>query len=622
MKTKCGKWIAAALACVLCLSVPLAAAGCAQDYERDDSGFAVLEYPDYPETPGDKNSWEYIEDGTDLTIDWYVDISSWASPSEVNLVRQEIKEQTGITVNFETPVDSSGNRLSTMLAGGDLPDVITVASSNTTTMAQMAQQGYAYDINTLAEKWAPSLFSANLREDVLEWWALGNGKTYGIPNHYYSYEDIPEDERLQPNGGMMVRKDMFDDWQAYVENTLDTDGDGYVTYTNSKTGSEESVLNEGYITTPDGFKAACVWAMANKSTYGIDTGLQLSQFTSDGCASLTWLSQFFSVSWEDAETGEFIYDFTNEEYLEVLLYVNELYNAGVISQGNFSQNYDGVGSVIAGGRAFASAVTPQDYQIHYNTAREAGYEYVSLYITDYEGNAPILGDIRGYGYMFNMITTSCERPDLVIKLFDYLTSEEGQRLICFGPEGTTWNWSDGLDSDIVYTDSYLEAKANNQTSTYGLMSFDVLINYQYYDNVQPKTNNGKTEGELFRSNLKRPLTVYSYDFNAMNFIVDTSDEDYMTYSNNLTRVDSTISSQLTSILRAESKEQARQIWEATIKTLNARGLEIVLELQGEAFLAAKEKLGLTFAYPANQSGYAATADRANPNGDLSLYRSY
>ena len=255
MKTKCGKWVAAALACVLCLSVPLAAAGCAQDYERDDSGFAVLEYPDYPETPGDKNSWEYIEEGTDLTIDWYVDISSWASPSEVNLVRQEIKEQTGITVNFETPVDSSGNRLSTMLAGGDLPDVITVASSNTTTMAQMAQQGYAYDINTLAEKWAPSLLSANLREDVLEWWALGNGKTYGIPNHYYSYEDIPEDERLQPNGGMMVRKDMFDDWQAYVENTLDTDGDGYVTYTNSKTGSEESVLNEGYITTPDGFKA-------------------------------------------------------------------------------------------------------------------------------------------------------------------------------------------------------------------------------------------------------------------------------------------------------------------------------------------------------------------------------
>ena len=290
--------------------------------------------------------------------------------------------------------------------------------------------------NTLAEKWAPSLLSANLREDVLEWWALGNGKTYGIPNHYYSYEDIPEDERLQPNGGMMVRKDMFDDWQAYVENTLDTDGDGYVTYTNSKTGFggvrpqrglyHDARRVQGGVRLGDGEQEHVRHRHGGCSSR---SSLRTAAPRSRGCRSS---SPSRGRTRRQASSS---YDFTNEEYLEVLLYVNELYNAGVISQGNFSQNYDGVGSVIAGGRAFASAVTPQDYQIHYNTAREAGYEYVSLYITDYEGNAPILGDIRGYGYMFNMITTSCERPDLVIKLFDYLTSEEGQRLICFGPEG-------------------------------------------------------------------------------------------------------------------------------------------------------------------------------------------
>ena len=182
-------------------------------FEVGDDGMAKLEYPDLPKTGSDKNSWEYIEN-EDLKIKWYVDTSTWNAPSGVDAISAKIKAVTGIEVEFETPVQDDGQKLATMIAGDNLPDVITLPTSQSKQLASLAQQGYVYDINTLAEYWAPSLLD-NLPKDVLDWWAYGNGKTYGIPNHYYSYEDVPEGQ-LQPNGGMMVRKDIFGIHQKYL----------------------------------------------------------------------------------------------------------------------------------------------------------------------------------------------------------------------------------------------------------------------------------------------------------------------------------------------------------------------------------------------------------------------
>ena len=205
-----------------------------------DDGMAQLTYPDYAETPSDKNSWEYIDDKEDLTIKWYVDVSSWVIPTGKDEVSKKIKEVTGIDVKFETPVADDGTKLSTMIAGNQLPDVISIPTSSTRIISSLAQQGYVYDINTLAQKWAPSLYE-HLPQDVWDWWAFGNGKTYGIPNHYYSYDDIPEGEQLQPNGGMMVRQDIFDAWQAYCKKNL-ADKDGYVSYTSLK-GLQKKVVD-------------------------------------------------------------------------------------------------------------------------------------------------------------------------------------------------------------------------------------------------------------------------------------------------------------------------------------------------------------------------------------------
>ena len=589
-----------------------------------EDGMAELTYPDFEETPSDKNSWEYIPEDNDMTIEWYVDVSSWPIPAENDVLRK-IKQDTGISIHFTTPVQDDGQKLSTMIAGGDLPDVISTTTSKTQTLASLAQQGYVYDINTLADKWAPTLYD-HLPEDVMDWWAYGNNKTYGIPNHYYSYEDIPEGEQLQPNGGMMVRKDLFDAWQAHAETLADSNG--MISY-EALDGSTKSVEWQGYITTPEGFKAAATWAMSNYYGTGngqITTALQLSQFTDQGNASLEWLAQFFAIPFETRD-GKYEYRFTQEEYAEMLYWLNDLCSTRangntLISRDNFTQTYDGVGSVIAGGKAFATLATPQDYQMHFATAKDGGYEYVSMYITNSDGDAPVLADIRGYGYLMNMITTDCERPDLVIKLFDYLSSDEGQRLVCFGVEGETWNWTDEEEPKIAYTEDYLELKGTQGAANLGLMTVDLLLNYQYYDNVQPRTNHGKTEAEVFRANLKRPLSVYAYDYNATHFVVDATDDRFQDYNNALTRINALVGQQTTKILQATSRSEAEQIYQQTVELLEKRNLALVIELNSEAYQATKEKLGITVAWPAWQEGYVNPLDRTQPNGDLSLYRTY
>ena len=85
---------------------------------------------------------------------------------------------------------------------------------------------------------------------------------------------------------------------------------------------------------------------------------------------------------------------------------------------------------------------------------------------------------------------------------------------------------------------------------------DLLINYQYYDTMQPKTNNGKTENEIFRTDMKRPLSIYAYDYNATHFVVDATDGRFQTYNTALTKINATIGQQIPKILQAANKAEA------------------------------------------------------------------
>ena len=56
--------------------------------------------------------------------------------------------------------------------------------------------------------------------------------------------------------------------------------------------------------------------------------------------------------------------------------------------------------------------------------------------------------------------------------------------------------------------------------------------------------------------------------------------------------------------------------------MNQRGLDLIISMNTEAYIRAKQKLGITYGWPGNRPDYVNNVDRNNPNGDLSLYRGY
>ena len=168
------------------------------------------------------------------------------------------------------------------------------------------------------------------------------------------------------------------------------------------------------------------------------------------------MSQYFNTPFED-ENGNYVYNLTHEKYLETLTFVNECYNKGLISDEGFSLNTAQVRTKIASGNVFVSMVTPQDYQQGFIAAYNSNVRYVPLILRNYENEDPILQDIRGMGYLYTMVTTKAKRPDKIIKVLDYLYSEEGQRLVAFGLENETWKYKDDTKTEIEWTDTYLDA---------------------------------------------------------------------------------------------------------------------------------------------------------------------
>ena len=146
---------------IFILSCSLASCGGASGGIEDDGdgpesdAQIAAQLPNIPNTPKDQDSWLYNDEEFDIT--WHVDYS-WFSYAQVGSdeISKEIKRLTGVSVKFTSPLEDDGQMLAAMIGAGSLPDVVSV-KAYTPTPTQLANQRYVWPIDTLAEKWAPTL---------------------------------------------------------------------------------------------------------------------------------------------------------------------------------------------------------------------------------------------------------------------------------------------------------------------------------------------------------------------------------------------------------------------------------------------------------------------------------
>lgn len=568
---------------VLSALLALTATGCGSK-KKDE-----VIYPDYPNTPGDKDSWEYFKDENgkieSWDIEWYVNDStfSWNSYGS-DRVSQILKEKTGVNIKFSVPVTDDGQKLSTLISGDKLPDLVSIQCWYNQ-CHQLANQNYLYPLDGLIERWAPS-FKNREQTDIWKYFSEADGQTYGVPNFAYSTKYVNDTDKMEPNGCLLVREDWYNEVLA--------------------TGND--------MTTPSKFIEGCQYI---KEKHGDCIPFQLAPFTSEGNTSVNWLAQYFCSAFE-AKDGSYQDTRLTERYQEMLAFLNECQKKNIILSANFSDKAEQIRTKIARGKVFVSAVTPQDYQTAFTSAySNDNINYVPLVLKNKDAEAPILQDISGNGYLLTMVSRNCKRPDKVIKLLDYLYSEEGQRLVAFGVEGESYNWN-SEHTAVEWTDRYVSGVNGNAEdaawiSTLGLYNMTLLMNLAYINKIKPL--NGRKKTDVYIDNLKRPMTPYSYNFKATFLKHDTSDENYFSISTKYDKIETKFAEYLVNIIRGSDWKSE---YDGAIKYLKKLGLDSVNEFYAKSFKETKELLGITWGYPANNPAYVAPV--TGPNGDPSYIR--
>lgn len=534
-----------------------------------------LVYPDIENTPADKDSWLYNDE--EFVIDWYVDYP-WFTYENTSYddIGKKVKEITGVTIRFTSPVVNDSTMLNLLVQSDEMPDVISVKAYQSY-HAQLALEGYVYPIDELAKRWAPSLTN-RIEEDIYNYYSVGD-HLYGLPNCGYSEKYVDEDTKWEPNGAMLVRKDWYE-W--------------YVSQPDAKD-----------ITTKAGLKDALERVEKNfASPRQKVTPLLLDEFTLEGCQSVTWLSQYFAAPFED-ENGNYVDSRMTEQYFEAIEYLNELNRAGLTS--STSNDSDSIGGIISRGEAFVTLVTPQNYASNFTAAYRGNnnIEYIPLIVRNDAGDDPILQDITGYGWLLNMITRDCERPDLVIKVFDFLYSEEGQRLTNFGIENDTWKWANEEKTEIEWTQKYLIGKQPDNTSlnNYGLERLNVMYNPAYIVPLTP--TNALLDYELYVKNLKRPLMPYSYRYQLAWPKLDKTSKKYIDVINYESNCLTVWSEKLALMINADKEGGALKEYNNAIELMKRRHLEDVIAFYAEAYAAGKKTAGVEKGWVAYQDSYVS-----------------
>jgi hypothetical protein len=243
-----------------------------------------------------------------------------------------------------------------------------------------------------------------------------------------------------------------------------------------------------------------------------------------------------------------------------------------------------------------------------------------------------------------MITTRCARPDRVIKVFDYLTSEQGQRDTYYGKEGTTYHFvkrpGETGETEVKKPDGTKETKtvtykygliewtdhakallgASNASGWYneGIKQISLLTNPMYVMLTSKSRADMDTYQFYVRYNMKAALIPYTYSRIPFRYTVDMSD---IKRYNNMIDIQENIESMwiryLPGILMAGSKAAAEGLTQSAIAEAQAYGSAEWLAYRNEGFTAFKQAQNITYAWPKNDPSYAAPAVKLR--GEPALY---
>lgn len=359
-------------------------------------------------------AWQRLAD-EEITLDWYVNYSWFATPWGENLVSQTITEETGVNINFITPIGNETEKLNALIAADSLPDIITIGWWEPQ-VAEVIEKDMVYPLNELADEYDPYFWEVT-NPVAVNWYTQEDGNIYAYPNSSVTPQDVAGNEMLSSNETFLVRKDIYE------------------------------AIGSPDMTTPEGFAAAVKTAaeMFPEVEGGELIPVGAHVFDNEGNVSFDkYLMNFLAIPWE--KDGEFYDRYTDSEYISWLKMFRELGEEGYLANDIFVDTRTQMEEKLTQGRYFCMLYQYTDMISQQKILYENNPD--SIYIAvegpkNSAGDNPTLPTTGVAGWTVTLISKNCKDPERAIAFLDYLMSEHGQMVTYLGVEGVTYDMVDG-----------------------------------------------------------------------------------------------------------------------------------------------------------------------------------
>ena len=448
-------------------------------------------------TPGiAEESW--MRDTSPVTLNVYYNVSAddgtaadcWGTDP----VSLQWIADTGVNINLETAVDDNNTQLNMRIANRQYPDIL-ICKQDWSMLNTLVENGVILKLNDLEETAAPGFVARNMGANsiltVRE--RFQTTDVYGFPLSSLKPADMKNPELSTCENGIMVLKSVYE------------------------------AIGKPDMTTIDGFLNALRLV---KERYTDLIPVQASRNAStDGEGNPRCIYKLFSMF--DLQ-GKYYYDETSgtyrkywysPNYLELLQFVNTLYNEELMDPTELTSSSDVLRSRIFSGKVFclmyteASAVDWLDSEL-----ASAGVQDEWIFV-----NQPSVNETRGYtnddiaGGVDGLWAFVFKTPnaDRAIQWLDYLMTDKAQIEMVVGIQGNSWDYE--KNGKIVVYDSVAALPDDIKQREYGMNLYYMFRQGLHVNLI------AKESGSLKQQETVRFMNKYYRD---NSFIMGVSPENY------------------------------------------------------------------------------------------------
>ncbi len=398
----------------------------------------------------------YLEDTSPITFDVYFNASWFTEQWLTDIPTRSttfITNKTGVSLNLMAPTGVESERMTTMIASGEVPDFI-ISDFYDPNTTKLYQAGLLEPLNKLADEYDQAFYSV-VKPSQIGWFTRDDGNIYDYPNFANAYETAVADTDKSFYAGDVVlaaRKDIYE------------------------------AIGSPDMTTPDGFLNALKAAKEQFPEVDGQPLIPLGMLFGSGGSRLTdgYIPQLLGLPIE--KDGKMYDNLSDPEYITWLKTLRKANEMGLIAKENFIDQRAQHDEKLNGARYFMTTQGRSDIGgingALYLANKENGKYYIPVdAIRNSKQEDPkIIGKILLDGWMNIHITTANKDKARAIRFLNYIMGPEGQHDAFFGEKDVTYTVENNINTikPEVLTDPDMAKKYYVNGSNWTFNNYEYL----------------------------------------------------------------------------------------------------------------------------------------------------